>query len=161
MKPILLLAIAVPAFAAAPTTEIKIDQAGYLNGAPKVAFVSSKSAATEFTVRRAKDNAVAFRGKLAAPADDADSGDRVQAADFTKLARSGKYYLDVPGIGRSWDFEIGPNVDSRAWYLAMRSYYGQRCGIAVDLGPGFPGYKHEACHLEGAYHASSGPHASS
>jgi endoglucanase len=38
----------------------------------------------------------------------------------------------------------------------MRSYYGQRCGIAVDLGKEFPGFKHEACHLEGAYHASSG-----
>jgi endoglucanase len=38
----------------------------------------------------------------------------------------------------------------------MRSYYGQRCGIAVDLGPEFPGYKHPACHLEGAYHPSSG-----
>ena len=53
---------------------------------------------------------------------------------------------------------------SRApFYLAMRSYYGQRCGTAVDLGPEFPGYKHAACHLEGAYHASSGktgPHMS-
>jgi len=30
-------------------------------------------------------------------------------------------------------------------------------------GPGIPGYKHDACHLEGAYHASSGktgPHSS-
>src|SRR5580658_5170087 len=45
----------------------------------------------------------------------------------------------------------------------MRSYYGQRCGTAVDLGPEFPGYKHAACHLEGAYQASSGksgPHVS-
>ena len=37
--------------------------------------------------------------------------------------------------------------------LAMRSYYGQRCGCAVDLGNG---YKHAACHPAGAYHASSG-----
>ena len=46
----------------------------------------------------------------------------------------------------------------------MRSYYGQRCGTAVDLGPAFPGYRHAACHLTGAFHASSGragPHASS
>ncbi len=28
----------------------------------------------------------------------------------------------------------------------MRSYYGQRCGTAVDLGPEFPGYRYEACH---------------
>ena len=38
-------------------------------------------------------------------------------------------------------------------YLATRAFYGQRCGTAVDLGDGF---KHDACHLNGAYHPSSG-----
>ena len=156
VRHIIALLIAVPAFAANPITEIKVDQAGYLSGSPKVAFVASKAAATGFTVRAAKDGKVAFSGKLTAPADDPDSGDRVQAADFTKLAKSGTFYLDVPGVGRSWDFSIGPDVYARAWYMTMRSFYGQRCGIAVDLGPEFPGYKHDACHLEAAYHASSG-----
>jgi len=151
------------AFAAAPTTGIKVDQVGYLTGAPKVALVAAKQAAKDFAVRRADNDAVAFRGTLSDPVEDADSGDRVQAADFTRLTRAGKYYLDVPGVGRSWNFTVGPDVYSRAYYLAMRSFYGQRCGIAVDLGPEFPGYKHDACHLEGAYHASSGktgPHVS-
>jgi endoglucanase len=80
----------------------------------------------------------------------------VQAADFTKLAESGTYYLEVPGVGRSWDFAIGGDVYARAYYLAMRAFYGQRCGTAVDLGPEFPGYAHAACHLKGAYHPSSG-----
>jgi len=158
-----LLLIAAPAFSAAPTIEVKVDQAGYSTASRKVALVTSKTAAKEFTVRRADNDSVALRGTLSDPADDPDSGDRVQAADFTKLTRAGKYYLDVPGVGRSWSFAIGPDVYARAWYLAMRSYYGQRCGIAVDLGPEFPGYKHDACHLEGAYHASSGksgPHVS-
>jgi endoglucanase len=149
-------ALCATLFAATPTTEIKVDQLGYLPVLPKVAMVTAKAGASEFTVRDAQSESVVFRGKLAAPADDTDSGERVQAADFSKLAKSGKYYLDVPGVGRSWDFAIGPQVYARAWYLAMRSYYGQRCGIAVDLGPEFPGYKHAACHLEGAWHASSG-----
>jgi endoglucanase len=38
----------------------------------------------------------------------------------------------------------------------MRSFYGQRCGTAVDLGPEFPGYAHAACHRQAAWHASSG-----
>ena len=45
----------------------------------------------------------------------------------------------------------------------LHAYYGQRCGTAVDLGPEFAGYKHDACHLTGAYHPSSGksgPHPS-
>jgi endoglucanase len=156
MKQVLLLLACVPLFAAAPTTEIKVDQVGYSGASTKVALVVSKTPAKAFTVRRASNNSVAFRGELSAPVADSDSGDNVQAADFTKLTQAGKYYIDVPDAGRSWTFSIGSNVYSRAYYLAMRSFYGQRCGIAVDLGKEFPGFKHEACHLEGGYHASFG-----
>jgi endoglucanase len=152
----ILLLLAGRALAAGETAEIKVDQVGYLTGAPKVALVASKSGAGAFTVRRASDGGVAFSGTLSAAADDPDSGDRVQAADFSKLTAAGKYYVEVAGTGRSWEFTIGPDVYARAWYLAMRSYYGQRCGTAVDLGSEFPGFRHEACHLEGAWHASSG-----
>jgi endoglucanase len=152
----ILLLLAGRALAASATTEIKVDQVGYPPGAPKVALVASKTAASEFTVRRAGDGGVALRGTLASAVDDPDSGDRVQAADFSKLTAAGKYYVEIAGVGRSWEFAIGPEVYGRAWYLAMRSYYGQRCGAAVDLGPEFPGFKHEACHLEGAWHPSSG-----
>jgi len=156
MKSIILLLMCWSAFAATPTKQIKVDQAGYLPHAPKLALVVSNSPSADFAVRRAADGSVAFQGKLAAPVADAESGDRVQAADFTKLTERGTYYLDVAGVGRSWDFAIGPDVFSRAYYLAMRSFYGQRCGTAVDLGPEFPGYAYSACHLKGAYHASSG-----
>jgi endoglucanase len=156
MKLILALVTSVCAFAANPTLDIKVDQAGYPAGAPKVAVVVAGSPASAFIVRRSKDGSAAFRGKLSKPAADADSGDRVQAADFTRLDAGGRYYLEVPGVGRSWDFDIGPHVYARVYYLAMRSFYGQRCGTAVDLGPEFPGYKHAACHLTGAYHPSSG-----
>ncbi|MDT7543108.1 MAG: endoglucanase [Acidobacteriota bacterium] len=142
--------------ASAPSTQIKVDQVGYLMRARKVALVVSTHHADAFNVRRTRDDSVAFSGKLAAPVDDADSGDRVQAADFTKLEEAGSYYLDVPGVGRSWDFSVGANVYAHAFYIAMRAFYGQRCGTAVDLGAEFPGYTHAACHLRGAYHVSSG-----
>jgi endoglucanase len=143
-------------FAAGPTTDIRLDQAGYLPGMPKLAMVVAKVPATDFSVRKASDVAVVFLGRMTKPVEDVDSGDRVQAADFTKFTRNGTYYIEVPGVGRSWDFSIAPDVYDRAYYLAMRSYYGQRCGTAVDLGPEFPGYVYAACHLEGAYHATSG-----
>ena len=163
MKKASIFLISVCAFAAAPTAEIKVDQAGYLPHFSKLAMVVSPTLAKEFSVHRAAKDAVVYRGKLAEPANDPDSGDLVQIADFSKLDKPGKYYLEVPGVGRSWEFSIGPDAFARPFYLAMRSYYGQRCGTAVDLGPEFPGYKHAACHLEGAYHASSGktgPHIS-
>jgi endoglucanase len=156
MTPIILILTSLFAVAATPTPKIKLDQVGYPPGSPKVAIVVSEPPAADFTVRRASDGSIAFQGKLASPVKDADSGDQVQAADFTKLDAAGKYYLDVPGVGRSWDFAIAPDAYSRAFYLAARSFYGQRCNTAVDLGPEFPGYAHPACHLKGAYHTTSG-----
>jgi endoglucanase len=158
-----MMVVVAAASAATPTVAIKVDQVGYLNSAAKIALVSSNPPATAFTVNQSRDGKPVFSGALSAPAEDYDSGDSLQAADFTQCIKSGTYYIDVPGVGRSWDFDIAPDVYANTLRLAMRSYYGQRCGIAVDLGPEFPGYKHEACHLEGAYHASSGktgPHVS-
>ncbi len=156
MKSIALLILAAPLVAANPTVELKVDQVGYLPTAAKIALVVSKNPAAEFTLNQSKDGKAMFHGSLSAPRDDFDSGDRVQMADFSKWIKPGQYYIDVPGVGRSWDFDIAPDVYAKTWRLAMRSYYGQRCGIAVDLGPEFPGYKHPACHLEAAYHPSSG-----
>jgi len=144
----------------AASTRIKVDQVGYLPGAPKIALVSSlgrdTSIAQNFAIRLVGDSSVVFQGKLSEGVHEADTGDDVQAADFSAFKATGRYYLDVPGVGRSWSFSIDPNVYSRAYYLAVRAFYGQRCGTAVDLGPEFPGYTHPACHLKGEFHASSG-----
>jgi len=157
MKPfLLLLACAAAVFADPPVTAIKVDQAGYLPNAPKLAIVVAKAPAETFVLKRTSDGKTVFEGKLSAPAADPDSGDKVQVADFTKVRKPGEYFLQVKGLGRSWGFAIAKDVYSRPFYVAMRSFYGQRCGTDVDLGPDFPGYKHAICHQEGAYHASSG-----
>ena len=152
---VLLLGIADKAGGAeAGSVQIKVDQVGYLPDAAKLAVVTGQ--AKTFEVKRASDNVVVFKGTLGAASQDKDTGDSVQIADFTKLREAGTYYLDVPGVGRSWTFAINRDVFSHTYYLAMRAFYGQRCGTAVDLGTEFPGYTHAACHLKGEFHASSG-----
>jgi len=144
-------------------TDIRVDQVGYTSSAPKVAMVVNVGATGAFSVVRASDGTSVSTGTLGPPKRDADSGDLVRVADFSGLTADGTYYLDVAGVGRSYPFIVGRDVYHRAYYLAARSYYGQRCGTAVDLGQEFPGYKHDACHLNGAYHPSSGksgPHPS-
>jgi endoglucanase len=123
-----------------------------------VAFVASPSQthAETFQIRRSSDRVSSFQGRLAGPEFDPDSGDYVQAAEFTGLRDAGTYYVDVPGVGRSFDFSVDRNVFNHTYYLAMRAFYGQRCGTAVDMGPEFPGYAHPACHLHGEFHSSSG-----
>ncbi len=141
---------------ATPTRALHVNQAGYLAHAPKRATVVAVPAASAFAVRRASDQAVVLEGTLSAAVSDADSGDPVQQADFSSLTQPGTYVLDVKGIGRSWPFRVGADVYERPLYLALRSFYGQRCNSAVDLGAAFPGYAYGACHLSGRFHGSSG-----
>jgi endoglucanase len=145
-----------PTAAPAPTSEIKVSQAGYPTRGRKVALVVAKAPASGFTVLRASDGQRVLEGRLSPPAPDADSGDAVQAADLSSLDRPGDYVLQVAGVGRSFPFAVGDDVFARPLHLAMRSFYGQRCGTGVDLGPEFPGYRYAACHREGGWHASSG-----
>ena len=156
MRTLLIILVCVYTAAAAPTTAIKVDQVGYLPYARKLAFVVASQTATEFLLRKSTDSSIVFRGRLSAPADDADSGDRIQTADFSNFNTEGRFYIEVPGVGTSWSFSIGASIYRRAFYLTLRSFYGQRCGTAVDLGPEFRGFNHAACHLSGAYHSSSG-----
>lgn len=134
---------------------IHIDQVGYLPAAPKIAVVATSGAAG-FVLRRVSDDSEALTGQLSAPQTDALSGDTVQLADFSAITTQGDYYLDVPGVGRSYAFAIRRDVFAHAFYLTMRGFYGQRCTTAVNMGPDFPTYQHAACHLNGGFHASSG-----
>ena len=145
------------AYGESATTSIKLDQVGYLLNAQKIAFVTAGgTAASSFVVKQSSDNAVVLQGTLGAASRDPNTGDDVRPADFSALRKAGKYYIEVAGVGHSWNFSIGRDVYLRAYRLAMLGFYGQRCGAAVDLGPEFPGYKHPACHLKGAFSASSG-----
>ena len=148
------LSVASARAAESKSVQIKVDQVGYLPGNTKLAMVTAP--AKTFEVKKVSDNSTVFKGELGPANPDADTGDSVQIADFSKLREPGTYYLDVPGVGQSWTFSIRPDVFTRTYYLAMRAFYGQRCGTAVDLGPEFPGYTHPACHLKGEFDPSSG-----
>ncbi len=133
---------------------IKVDQVGFTPSAEKVALVTA--AAKSFIVKDSSTGKTVFEGKCSSPVSDPDSGDTVRKADFSQLHAVGKYYLETSDGNRSWPFEIRSDVYARTYYLAARAFYGQRCGMAVDLGPEFPGYSHPACHTNGSFHPSSG-----
>ncbi len=117
---------------------------------------SSSSSLATFTVRAVRDGSVVLKDKLGAVREDAASGDRVQVCDISSVRAAGTYFIEIDGgagARKSAPFEIGSDVYRRALWLTMRSYYGQRCGCSVDLGDG---YAHPPCHLDAAFHASSG-----
>lgn len=83
---------------------------------------------------------------------DAASGDTVARAEFSALRTPGTYRIWSNGAF-SDPFTIAEDAYAAGLRLTMRGYYGQRCGCKVDLGDG---YKHDACHVDGAFHATSG-----
>ena len=151
---------------AALSEAVKVDQVGYLPARAKLALVTDPAATGSFAVRRSADGSQVLTGSLGPPIPDSDTGDTVRVADFTALGQTGSFYLDVAGVGASHEFDVAPDVYARVFYLAMRAFYGQRCGTAVDLAPTYPGYRHAACHAPGTpnpdalMHASSGAHGS-
>lgn len=135
---------------------LRVSQVGYRPVDAKRAIISGYEGSAKATIRRLPDGEVAFEGALSGSSIEPDSGDLLREVDFTSLRTPGEYVLDVEGR-RSHPFRISPDVYNRALYLTMRSFYGQRCGTAVDLGPDFPEYRYKACHLSPAhFHASSG-----
>jgi endoglucanase len=136
---------------AAPPSPVFLNQLGYLPGYNKVATVAERG--SSFTLRSAFDSSIAFRGELSQPVRDAASGDLVQMADFSLFNTPGRYWLEVNTGAVSELFTLGPDVYGPALWMTMRSYFGQRCGCAVDMGGGFA---HPPCHLNAAWHPSSG-----
>ena len=121
---------------------IRVNQLGYLPIGEKYAYVADFPEAliaevgTRFEVRSAADDTVAYAGKLTLV--DAHerfvSGEKVLRADFSRLWRSGEYYLVVnaPGIDPSPAFRVGWRLYEPALRDAMRYYFYQRQGIAIE-----------------------------
>jgi endoglucanase len=146
---------------AAVSEAIRVDQVGYLPSRSKAAMVTDGRAPGPFSVRRSADSREALTGTLGPPVADADTGDTVRIADFSALDETGSFYLDVAEVGTSHEFDVAPGVYASVFYEAMRSFYGQRCGTAVDLAPAHPGYRHAACHVAGTPNPDALMHASS
>jgi endoglucanase len=120
---------------------IKVNQLGYSSLASKYALVTGYADelnavdGTPFQVKRASDNAVVYNGKLKLATDyDTQSGERIFKADFSRLLKPDTYYLSVaaPGVADSLSFQIGNNVYQPLIVDAMRYFYYQRQGIALD-----------------------------
>ena len=142
-----------PSTSVPPSPGVYLNQLGFRPSRVKVATLVNSSASA-FRVRNDATGRIVLQGMLTAPALDEASGDMVRKADFSAVKKPGSYRLET-GSTISEPFSVREDVYANALYLTMRSYYGQRCGCAVDLGNG---YRHAACHADGAYHPSSGKH---
>jgi endoglucanase len=125
------LLLACGGASAAPAADIKLNQLGFLPGAAKVAVVPD-GGARAFTVVKAGSDAVVRSGTLGAAAAAPDSGETVRLADFSALTAPGRYQLRVAGLPDSLPFEIGATAYQAVNAAAIKAYYFNRAGIALD-----------------------------
>ena len=68
----------------------------------------------------------------------------VYEMDFTTFHKIGKYFISVPGYGRSFLFNINKNIYAKPFKIIMNGLFHQRCGI--ELKEPFTKHYRAACH---------------
>ena len=131
------------------TQEIKVNSLGFLPDAPKQASLTV--AAETFIVRNASNGKRVFKGKPGSAVMQEDVGQEVWTADFSSVNKPGKYFLEIPGVGRSVEFPIGKQVYNDAYVTAQRAFYLWRCGMEVSGEHNGNHYHQGACHLNDGY----------
>jgi endoglucanase len=129
--------------------DIRLNSLGFLPAMSKKATVAAKC--SSFAVKRVSDGSTVYSGTAAGPLHQDDVDQDVWIADFSQVRDQGKLYLDVPGVGRSVDFEVGEKVYDFAYYTAMRGFYLWRCGCAVEGTHNGICYAHGLCHMDDGY----------
>jgi endoglucanase len=141
------LIVVMPARAA--DSQIRLNTVGFLPDHAKRASIAARC--SEFTVVRAEDDAVVFRGQTNGPLHNEDTNEDLSTADFSALTRPGRYRLVVPNVGRSAPFRIARDVYDAPFAVAVRAMYLWRCGAAVHVEYDGHTYSHAACHLGDAW----------
>ena len=107
-----------------------------------------------FEIRNAATDAVVYSGQsvLSNPGNRSEgraqySGENVYEIDFTEFKKAGRYYIAVPGAGRSFEFSIAPDVYDEAFQTAAYGVFAQRCGI--ELEEPYSDWHRIACHDHG------------
>lgn len=149
---------------AVPSPVFKVNQVGYVPSARKYAYLGAwlgpagpvplnSFAGREFCVIDAKGGSVAMKGVLAERRDDPKNkdgtpftGEETLEADLTPLAKDGRYFLEVDGIGRSMEFSVSSDAVVTAWGHHMQGLFNKRCGIEKKAP--YTQWPCPACHLD-------------
>lgn len=129
---------------------IQVNQVGFLPDSRKTAFVGNwLGDAGPMTIRQrvfqvinAGTMATAYDGRLTKSArQDHWSGNNVYHADFGPLKTPGKYFIRVPGLGRSDTFVISKYVYEDVFRKTFRLFYHSRNSTAIEAPYAEPGYE--------------------
>lgn len=143
---------------------IQLNQVGYLPAARKRAYIGNWLGSAgampvdseDFQVIDADSGDPVLTGTLQLrAASDPWSGNDVYTADFSALQKAGHYRLQVPGLGQSDSFHIGPDVYAAVYRTTGRYFYHHRNGTTIRAPWAAPGHERPGgipTRLDGVFH---------
>lgn len=126
-----------------------VNQVGYLPDAPKQALLLNAASQKALELVQTPSNMVMATLPLSEVRETAN-GLQAQWVDFSTLKLPGEYFLKQ-GELKSAAFRIGKDIYDTPSWLLQRSYYLQRCGVALH--DAVSGLEHAACHTSDAVYA--------
>ncbi len=124
---------------------IKVNQLGYnpVGRSPRAFFAAwlgdkggrGLDGVDTFHVHDAATDERVFSGEIEPAARDENAGEPAYVMELAGLAAAGgdgRYYLVVPGVGRSAAFGYGEAYGWQSFYVHMKGFYHQRCGVALE-----------------------------
>jgi len=109
---------------------------------PKRAVITTKG--ENCFIVTALDNNDIFKPELSEPCFDKASEDTVRIVDFSKLTKTGEYYLFADGLSKT--FQISDKPYQELTNALVKGLYYQRCGSTLDKKHAGL-FSHDKCHL--------------
>jgi endoglucanase len=119
------------AYAARPTSQIHLNQVGFLPDSGKIAIVPNVVSG-EFWLVDAKTGSEVLRGPLSQAQSWDVAGDSVKVADFTAFNKAGHYKIRVAEAGESPPFYIQENIYDPVLAAAVKYFYYNRASAPID-----------------------------
>jgi len=111
---------------------ILLNQLGFYLHSPKIAIVTGQPATAVFYIVRVPAGDTVYAGALGPAVASANSSLQTYEADFTSFEKEGDFKVVVPGAGDSYLFHIGRHMASPVVRAALKGYYYQRSGMALE-----------------------------
>ena len=124
---------------------VRLNQIGFYPSGPKTAIVVEPKSDKFFIIPVGKSD-TAFSGTLKKMGTWEFSAENVSKADFSKFTKEGSYVLYVPGVGRSFPFDIKNKVLLDPAKASLRFYYYQRASIPLEEKYAGPVFARKAGH---------------
>ena len=112
------------------SNDIHLNQVGFYPGQVKIAVVRGAGPVAFHVVSTISQDTL-FTGALSAPQVWPYSADTVRRCDFSGLTTTGRYVIQVPGVGASHPFEVALRVHQSLALGALKGFYFQRASTSL------------------------------